>query len=398
MVKHDINFLEHPIWFQDKEQKEASIWKDNNGYIYRTGLKAPTKADIIFLYYLMLQVQKRDWEDTIFTTSYKIIKDCELNKSKYWRNRLKESLKRWENVRIEFEGTFYNGTNYQTLHFGIIDAWGIKEETKKLWIRFSPEWLLKIKESNFFKYLDFNQVKALRSPLTLRLYEILIKSFQSRDIWEIDALKLAAKIPMAEKSPAHIIPKIQASTNRINEKTSLRLALNVIRIKRGEAKFVFKKLKDKTVDILSTQGTEYRTLLNLLPKEQQRKKTIQYKVEQKLRKKGAEYVKRNILYANERANKNYRVFLLKALKEDWGLGWQEDEKQVELDRKEKEQIKAKTETEQKNIEDKMQRDKQRNWDSLSMSEQETWTEKVSKKWNLSGDLLKIAAVEMAFKK
>ena len=325
MIKHDINFLEHPIWFQDRGQSEASVWKDNKGYVYSTGFKAPTKADIIFLYYLMLQSQKENWSDIILTTPYRIIVDCGLTKSKYWRNRLRESLERWEHVRIKFEGIFYNGIDYQALHFGIIDSWGIETESKKLWIRFSPEWLLKIKESNFFKYLNFNQIKALRSPLTLRLYEILIKSFQGRDTWEIGALKLAAKIPMAEKYPAHIIPKIRASVNLVNEKTDLRLALNVVRIKRGDAKFIFRKLQGKTVDVLSTQSVEYRTLLNLLPKEQQRKKTIQYNVEQKLRKKGAEYVKRNILYANARANKNYRVFLLKAFKEDWGLGWEEDQ-------------------------------------------------------------------------
>ncbi len=325
LVKQDINFHEYPIWFQNVRQGEGLIWKDREGFIYRTGYKVPTKTDVIFLYYLMLYSQKHEWTDELTLSQRSILKGCGIEPGKRWADRLKDSLERWEHVGIKFEGTFYNGVGYQTLHFGIIDAWGIEEETKKLWIRFSPEWLLKIKESNFFKYLDFNQIKTLRSPLTLRLYEILIKSFQSRDIWEIDALKLAAKIPMAEKYAADIIPKIQASTNRINEKTSLKLALNVVRIKRGYAKFIFRKLQGKTVDVLSTQSIEYRTLLNLLPKEQQRKKTIQYKIEQKFRKKGAEYVKRNILYANARANKNYRVFLLKALKEDWGLGWEEDQ-------------------------------------------------------------------------
>ena len=330
-IKQDINFLEYPLWMQNEKlpsklesDEKGFVWKDREGFIYRCGYKVPTKLDFIFLCYLLLHSQSKRWVNQITLSRYKILKNCDIIRTPKEYKRLEDSLERWKMVGIKFQGTFYNGKKYDTINFGIIDSWGIEEKTKKLWIRFSPEWFLKIKNSNFFKYLDFNQIKTLRSPLTLRLYEILIKSFQSRDIWEIDAQKLAAKIPMAEKCPAHIIPKIQASVNRINEKTSLKLALNVVRIKRGQAKFVFKKLKNKTMDVLSTQGVEYRALLNLLPKEQQRKKTIQYKVEQKLRKKGAEYVKRNIHYTNERANKNYRVFLLKALKEDWGLGWEED--------------------------------------------------------------------------
>jgi hypothetical protein len=37
-------------------------------------------------------------------------------------------------------------------------------------------------------------------------------------------------------------------------------------------------------------------------------------------------VKRNILYANEKADKNYPAYLDRALKEDRGLGWWEDKK------------------------------------------------------------------------
>jgi hypothetical protein len=337
LVKQDINFCEYPIWFQNPEQSEGLVWKDQKGYIYRAGFKAPTKSDVIFLYYLMLQIQKGNWKDTILTTPYRIIVDCGLAKSKYWRERLRESLKRWENVRIEFNGLFYNGIEYQTLSFGIIDSWGIEEKTKKLWIRFSLEWLLKIKESNFFKYLDFEQIKTLRSPVAIRLYEILIKSFQGRDVWEIDALKLAAKIPMAEKYVSDVIPKIKAAVNRINDKTSIELTLRVRRPKRGQAIFVFRKQKalddkrkeqSQVIDVLNdSEAEDYRDLLNLLPKQHQIKKTIQEMITRYLHKCGSEYVRRNVLYTNDQVRdpKKYRVYFAKALKEDWGLGWEEDQ-------------------------------------------------------------------------
>ena len=44
-----------------------------------------------------------------------------------------------------------------------------------------------------------------------------------------------------------------------------------------------------------------------------------------MQKRGADYVERNILYANAKAKKNYRVYLLRALKEDWGASWWEEQ-------------------------------------------------------------------------
>ena len=56
--------------------------------------------------------------------------------------------------------------------------------------------------------------------------------------------------------------------------------------------------------------------------------------------KGAEYVKRNILYANEKAKDRYSTYLQRALQNDWGGIWAE-EKQIEMDfnAKQEEQLK-----------------------------------------------------------
>ena len=314
-----------------------------------------------------------------------------------------DSLERWKMVGIKFQGTFYNGENYDTLNFGIIDSWGIEEKTKKIWIRFSPEWLLKIKESNFFKYLDFEQIKTLRSPVAIRVYEILIKSFQGRNVWEIDALKLAAKIPMAEKYVSDVIPKIKAAVNRINEKTSLQLILEVHRPKRGQAIFVFRKddkrkEQSKVIDVLNdSEAEDYREFLDLLPKQQQLKKTIQEIIARQLHKHGADYVRRNILYTNDQVRdpKKYRVYFAKALKEDWGLAWQEDEEQARLNRQAREQEKEKSEAEQRAFQEEIWQNRQRIWDSLSQPEKETWIEKARNKWSLSGRILEMAAIQMA---
>ncbi len=45
------------------------------------------------------------------------------------------------------------------------------------------------------------------------------------------------------------------------------------------------------------------------------------------RKQGADYVKRNILYSNAKADKSYAGFLNNALKADWGHDWDIERKQ-----------------------------------------------------------------------
>jgi plasmid replication initiation protein len=62
-------------------------------------------------------------------------------------------------------------------------------------------------------------------------------------------------------------------------------------------------------------------LLLLVPEPNRTRKTVQAAVEAFERKQGFDYVKRNILYSNAKADKSYAGFLNNALKEDWGHDW-----------------------------------------------------------------------------
>ena len=62
-------------------------------------------------------------------------------------------------------------------------------------------------------------------------------------------------------------------------------------------------------------------LLLLIPESHRAKKTVQAVVEAFDKKQGFDYVKRNILYSNAKADKSYAGFLNNALKEDWGHDW-----------------------------------------------------------------------------
>ena len=375
LLKQDITFLEYPLWFQDScmanEVEGGYQWQDREGFVYRAGYKPPVKIDQLFLLYLLLKSQSEEWKHTIELSRYEILKACGVGINNFWYQRLSESLDRWTHVVVKFEGTFYDGRNYQSLTFGIIESWSVEKESKKLTIRLSEEWLSYIEHSNFFKMLDFRQMIQLRSPLALRLYELLIKTFQGRNVWQIGAKKLASKIPMSEKYPAHIIPKVKAAVHRINERTDLQLSLEVKRPQRGKAILVFRKLEsvqekeEFVITDLSEAKQELRLeLLALLPEQHRAKKTIIEAVEKALRREDGEYVRRNILYSNRYAKRNYRTYLIKALSKDWASDWWRE--QVEEQEHKTAQSKV-TETEQSSSKKQMEEDLEQ--ELASMTEQ-----------------------------
>jgi hypothetical protein len=338
LIKHSVNLLEYPLWFQNEclaENSRGVTWSDREGYIYRAGYKVPVKTDGIFLLYLLLQSQRSDYAPEMVLTRYQVLKDCSLVPSQVWYDRLEDSLKRWKMVGIQFEGSFYDGKNYSSINFGVIDSWKIDKTTKNLHIRFSQEFLTMMMGKGFFKYINFAEFKKLRSPLATRLYEILCKSFHGRDTWEINAIKMAEKIPMKERFPAHIIPKIKTAINRINRCTDTQYVLETRQIKAGQTILCFKKQTVSKSVLLSQQTDrkafvmpdkpEITVLINLLPEPRRSQRTILEPVIAFYEMRGTDYVARNIRYTNKNAKNNYRPYLLKALQNDYGLAMQEDE-------------------------------------------------------------------------
>lgn len=343
MIKQDINLLEYPLWFQDeceaKRTQTGFVWRiskeDGSGkeFILKTSFKPPVKTDLIFLLSLLLESQNQSWKDEIRISRYQVLKNCGLGTGAPWYDRLEESLKRWEEVSLEFNGIFYNGQEYKTLHFGIVDSWGIDEKTKLLRVRFSPEYLSMIKDTSYCRFLDFNQIKKLRSPLATRLYQLLVKTFKNRDTWEIDAVSLAEKIPMKQKFPAHIVLKIKPAVNRIHKYTDLKITVEERKKARGETVLVFTKetakskekpLDKKTSPFVMPDNDEFKKLVSMLPLERQRQNSLLELVLKAFTKKGFDFVAWNIKYANKRAIGNYPAYFLKSLQGNFGAVMQEE--------------------------------------------------------------------------
>lgn len=242
IVKDDINFLEYPNWLLDEKDKvkEYIIKKENGTYKLSTASDTlPTRFDKIVLYYLLHELFKTTKLNStkIITTRYKVAKnifspppDVIQKKLKKIRNvgkneysRIMLALKRWTDVSIEFEGIFYEGDNYTTRFFHIIDSVKLDHKTKELYIAFNEQYIKQLRETEFYKYINFNEYKKLTKPISVRLYEILIKTFKGRDTWQIDIINLAEKLTLSIKYPAHIFAKLTPAVKEITSKTDLKI-------------------------------------------------------------------------------------------------------------------------------------------------------------------------------
>jgi hypothetical protein len=241
-------------------------------------------------------------------------------------------------IGIKFEGTFYDGKEYQVMNYGILDGWEVRKKDKLLKIWFSPRFIEMMRGNGFFKYIKFSEFKQLRSSLATRLYEILSKSFYIDDTFNVEAGKLAAKIPMKERYPAHIVPKIRAAVARINKCTGTKFEFSTRPSEKEKKKIIlcFRKLTEtastpavpteKTKPPLDVPQTdEIKALIALLPPERQAHRTVLEIVLGFYQLHGSAYVARNIRYTRKHATKNFRPYLLKALRGDYGMAMQEDE-------------------------------------------------------------------------
>ena len=193
-------------------------------------------------------------------------------------------------------------------------------------------YLLQLK--NCFTQYKIINVLRLRSKYAFRLYELL-KQYQSlgKRKFSVSELRDLLGVEQGElKLWVHFKTRVlEIAKREINAKTDLVIDYTTKKVGR-RIEFIIFSIRAQSREQKNEQNERYDALLNLVPDKYRELKTLKNAIIKYLKKKGFEYVKRNIEYANLKAEKNYRAYLINALKEDWALGWQDDqliEKQAE---------------------------------------------------------------------
>lgn len=343
-IKQDINFLDKPLWFLNfNHDGRGFVWNDIEGYLYRSSYVPPDKVDILILIFLLSLSQQEEYQSGVICSRYEILKACGFPINAQYYERLKDSLTRWSSVTIHFEGSFYDGGQYLSKDFHIMKG-SIDEESKQVEIDFDVDWLLKIKESRYYKYINFGYYKALTRPISRRLHELLCKEFFGRSTYHIKLIRLGQKIPLSgretKRGPviyaSDVLTAVTPAINEINQLASDPEILEKTGIKPQDLFTVSYKITGEKQErvihftrhsVCFAQSKEKALeLCELLATLTKRSKKIEAAVAEYHQRQGYEYVRWNIIYTNQNAEKNYAAYLKKALAENWAEEWAEEER------------------------------------------------------------------------
>lgn len=196
-------------------------------------------------------------------------------------------------------------------------------------------YLLKLKGN--FTSCGLEMLLSFKSQYTMRVYNLLkqYEHIRTREI-ELDVLREVLGIRKDQYTLYSNFKKdiIKAAQKELAAKADLSFEFSEIKYgRRVEAlsfqifsKPLFSPLNQKkqdtnlVVDVAS--DNKISELLALIPEQHKNKKTILMSIASAEKRHGFDYVKRNILYANAKANNSYVGFLNSAFKEDWGHDWE----------------------------------------------------------------------------
>jgi plasmid replication initiation protein len=194
-------------------------------------------------------------------------------------------------------------------------------------------YLLKLKSN--FTSCKLDMLLSFKSQYTMRFYALL-KQYERLNERKIELLKLREILGLPKDVHSeyrdfkrHVLLMTQ---KELKAKADLYFDFQEIKYGRRVGAVLFhihKKspLKSETpntlldADSVSKNPDLSTDLIQLVPSQHQIKKTVLKAINTAFKKHGADYVERNILYANAKAGTSYAGYLNKALKEDWGRDW-----------------------------------------------------------------------------
>ncbi|SJM90824.1 replication initiation protein [Crenothrix polyspora] len=218
-------------------------------------------------------------------------------------------------------------------------------------LSFDPKlkpYLLQLKGN--FTSCRLEMLLSFKSQYTMRVYNLLkqYEHLKTREI-KIEVLReiLGLRVDLHPEYSNFKLNIIKPVQKELKAKSDLSFEFDEIKYGRrvGAIRFhIFtKKLNESSTIESPIEGIPILSILDLspleihadtlldqlmvlVPEQHRAKKTVQTALGVFEQKNGFDYVKRNILYSNTKADKSYAGFLNNALKNDWGHDWELDQK------------------------------------------------------------------------
>ena len=228
-IKQDINFLEYPSHVVDY-QSNKQIFKmetDKGSFTLASSAnnRLPSGRDRVILYHFLKELSKDGFkEKKIITSRYAVSKDIWGTASNHYYKKIIEALTRYTGLTATFDNIFYEGKQYKKRIFHFIESVDFMENGKLI-IIFNETFINQLKTTHYYRLINYDEIKTLRSNLSVRLYEYLLKLNLP---FKIGIIKLGKKLTLAENQlyPSVILQKFERSLKEINKKTTLKIDFN----------------------------------------------------------------------------------------------------------------------------------------------------------------------------
>lgn len=208
-------------------------------------------------------------------------------------------------------------------------------------------YLLKLKGN--FTSCKLEMLLSFKSQYTMRMYNLL-KQYEWRKKEQEIELELLREMLGLHKDQYKLYADfkrsiLESTQKELAEKADLTFEFNEIKYGRRVGAINFRIFSKELLEPASDNepinppplfpfidaeiSPSVDKLLLLVLEPHRAKKTVQAAVEAFEGKHGFDYVKRNILYSNAKADKSYAGFLNTALKEDWGHDWTLEQQEID---------------------------------------------------------------------
>ncbi|MCK5236932.1 MAG: replication initiation protein [Deltaproteobacteria bacterium] len=234
-VCSNINLLDRAVGLPSKTLNKKGEYDDGNGFTIvalNKDINLPTTFDKKILYYILFKVQQRvlTHKPTLEDPSYgvhfpsinKALKEMGLADTTQYRDAWKRAIIRWGNTELIYKkGNWYFGSgkyNTGVLHYRPVV--GYEEDGSYILLH---DTFVNASKDIFSRHLPLDQILKLKTPLSLRLFEVLCKSFHKAGTWEIGLEKLTSKLGCGKVFPKDMKKNIQKATDHISENTYLQV-------------------------------------------------------------------------------------------------------------------------------------------------------------------------------
>lgn len=361
------NMLQLSLFCFNRHRPEKTFvkWEDDGGkYSLECNCKygAPGSFEQdCYTAVMRIWVKKNMPKDGISLNYSDIARELKLSPPRAWVTRIKKALKRMGMARYEFVECFIDATQKKrkklTTSFSLFDTASLFEYSDGKSKRNSESYLVfpaqvqKNLEANYYQKLDMAWFRALPEGLSRRLYEYLDKrkyhsdknkSFRISEeaicrwlpIKDVNVTKRRNRLKKVTMPLVNLgylskydfdkVKKIAIFTYTDNKKPINQDQVEIIEVTPTKSKTTAKSPDEKPVSLALLPDNQLQELITLV-KLKRIPKALKDIITSYYNEKGYDYVKGNILYANDKSKSRYSAYLSQALEKNWGAAWYEEE-------------------------------------------------------------------------